>query len=341
MSENKNLPDNVDNISTELSGISADKILDGSVTFAELYAIFKKPEIWPAIAVVILAEACKKPVLKVVNDIMDMLIVNRLDFMNKKSKLKYRLKLEEEEMEAMHQKGKRGNNLLVPVDEMPIDNPEITALFNQRLLSYQNLKYLILAKALKIPEKNLQIPDSNLLSKLLAHTDECCDDELIRWLYSSLFAAALNKANNDKVHAAFTSIISEMNPHDAKLLYDLDIQGPLADYVCTNSKTLGKRRECLYEDVYLKDCEYHYDFSDTLSLLNLERMNLIRIDKGTKLMNPGIDDKFNKNEIYDRAQKDKNKYGEGSNIEIDTFVYRFTPFGVEFRNICLDKMEQG
>lgn len=50
---------------------------------------------------------------------------------------------------------------------------------------------------------------------------------------------------------------------------------------------------------------------------------------------------FNKNEIYDRAQKDRNKYGEGSNIEIDTFVYRFTPFGVEFRNICLDKMEQG
>lgn len=70
-------------------------------------------------------------------------------------------------------------------------------------------------------------------------------------------------------------------------------------------------------------------------------MNLIRIDKDTKLMNPGINDKFNKNEIYDRAQKDKNKYGEGSNIKIDTFVYRFTPFGVEFRNICLDKMEQG
>ena len=212
---------------------------------------------------------------------------------------------------------------------------------NEKLLSYQNLKFLILAKALKIPEKNLQIPDSNLLSKLLAHTDECCDDELIRWLYSSLFAAALNKANNDKVHAAFTSIISEMNPHDAKLLYDLDIQGPLADYVCTNSKTLGKRRECLYEDVYLKDSDYHYDFNDTLSLLNLERMNLIRIDKGTQLMNPGINDKFHKNELYDRAQKDKNKYGESANIEIDTFVYRFTPFGVEFRNICLDKMEQG
>lgn len=338
MSENRNLPDNVDNISTKLSGISVDKILDGSVTLMEFYAICKNPEMWPAIAVAILAKACKKPVLKAVNDIMDVVIVNRLDYWNEKSKLEYRHKLEE--MEAMYQKGKQGNNLLVPVDEMPLDNPEIIALFNQRLLSYQNLKYLILAKAFKIPEKNLQIPDSNLLSKLLAHTDECCDDKLIRWLYSSLFAAALNKANNDKVHAAFTSIISEMNPHDAKLLYDLDIQGPLADYVCTNSKTLGKRRECLYEDVYLKDRDYHYDFSDTLSLLNLERMNLIRIDKSTQLQNPGINDKFHKNELYDRAQKDKNKYGESANIEIDTFVYRFTPFGVEFRNICLDKMEQ-
>lgn len=341
MSENKNLPDNVDNTSTELSGISAkaNKILDGSVTLTELYAICKNPEIWPAIAVVILAGACKKPVLKAVNDIMDILIVNRLDYWNEKSKLEYKFKLENEKIK--YQRERQGNNLLVPVDEMPIDNPEITALFNQRLLSYQNLKFLILAKALKIPEKNLQIPDSNLLSKLLAHTDECCDDELIRRLYSSLFAAALNKANNDKVHAAFTSIISEMNPHDAKLLSDLDIQGPLADYVCTNSKTLGKRRECLYEDVYLKDSDYHYNFSDTLSLLNLERMNLIRIDKSTQLQNPGINDKFHKNELYNRAQKDKNKYGEGSNIEIDTFVYRFTPFGVEFRNICLDKIEQG
>lgn len=235
MSENKNLPDNVDNISTELSGNLADKILDGagkildgagkildgSVTLTELYAICKEPGIWPAIAVVILAKACKKPVLKAVNDIMDIVIVNRLDYWNEKIKLGYKFKLENEKIK--HQRELQGNNLYSSIAELAINNQMISKLFNKKLLSYQNLKFLILAKALKIPEKNLQIPDSNLLSKLLAHTDECCDDELIRRLYSSLFAAALNKANNDKVHAAFTSIISEMNPHDAKLLYDLDI----------------------------------------------------------------------------------------------------------------------
>lgn len=133
-------------------------------------------------------------------------------------------------------------------------------------LNLNILRNKILNKIMSIPQKKKKEPDLALVGPLLKDVEYYSDSEIIRELYANLVAASANKDYDGKVHLAFSSIIKQISPHDAALLIRLPHQGPLASYF------MMPGFEVLYEDVYLEDENDEYNFANTLSIQNFERL---------------------------------------------------------------------
>lgn len=133
-------------------------------------------------------------------------------------------------------------------------------------LNLNILRNKILNKIMSIPQKKKKEPDLALIGPLLKDAEYYSDSEIIRELYANLVAASANKDYDGKVHLAFSSIIKQISPHDAALLIRLPHQGPLASYF------MMPGFEVLYEDVYLEDENDEYNFANTLSIQNFERL---------------------------------------------------------------------
>ena len=133
-------------------------------------------------------------------------------------------------------------------------------------LNLNILRNKILNKIMSIPQKKKKEPDLALIGLLLKDAEYYSDSEIIRELYANLVAASANKDYDGKVHLAFSSIIKQISPHDAALLIRLLHQGPLASYF------MMPGFEVLYEDVYLEDENDEYNFANTLSIQNFERL---------------------------------------------------------------------
>lgn len=145
-------------------------------------------------------------------------------------------------------------------------------------LNLNILRNKILNKIMSIPQKKKKEPDLALVGPLLKDVEYYSDSEIIRELYANLVAASANKDYDGKVHLAFSSIIKQISPHDAALLIRLPHQGPLASYF------MMPRFEVLYEDVYLEDENDEYNFANTLSIQNFERLVFFGIGKTSTIM---------------------------------------------------------
>lgn len=196
-------------------------------------------------------------------------------------------------------------------------------------LNLNILRNKILNKIMSIPQKKKKEPDLLLIGPLLKDAEYYSDSEIIRELYANLVAASANKDYDGKVHLVFSSIIKQISPHDAALLIRLPHQGPLASYF------MMPGFEVLYEDVYLEDENDEYNFANTLSIQNFERLGFLELGRRVQLCGKDLYKRFEKNKIYQDAEnRAKEIYGDSGSVVLQSGYFIFTKFGQVFREVC-------
>lgn len=256
----------------------------------------------------------------------------RVQFWAEKIKLDYEFQLKE------YKRGKLQN---APTRESVVQSPSFIHAENLNKLGNR-----IREKVNRITIKRRKAPDLPLIGPLLMDAEYFADSKVIRELFSNLVAASVNKDYEKEVHLAFAAIIKQLSPHDAKFLMELPYQSEnaIVSYYLIN-KNDEDNYEVLYNNVYLKSIDDVYDYSDTLSIENLDRLGIIKIDLKYRIKETKDSDLYEqtdmyyvyeKNHLYNEVQSiAQNTFGKDGVIEIEEKSFMLTDWGMQFMKVCV------
>lgn len=84
--------------------------------------------------------------------------------------------------------------------------------------SVEKFKKEIEEKSNSIPEDKLTEPDVQVITTAIENSKYCVTEDELREMFVNLIGSACNSDTKDDVHPAFSAIIKEMSPEDAKVL---------------------------------------------------------------------------------------------------------------------------
>lgn len=226
------------------------------------------------------------------------------------------------------------------------------------------LKSEIYEKVIEIPENHLQEPPISILGPAIEASKFYIDEEIIRKMFANLISSSLDQRKNETIHHSFVEIIKQMSPNDADI-FALFIQQkalPFVDYKVTHDYFENK---VINSELFFMELDNNYNMH-SISIINLERLGLIKINNNKWLNDESEYDKFSNNDFYldlkennsfEDIRKDYEKYVDHSgreevkkNLELDDDqlnknlknsqitiskgVLTITPLGSAFLKIC-------
>lgn len=195
----------------------------------------------------------------------------------------------------------------------------------------------LLAKKLEnVAEDKIVTPEAYVAVPAIQAISYSMDSEELRNLYANLLAKAMNSDTKDMVHPAYTNIISQMTPLDAKILKIIantpDKDFPLIDIMaCDYSSDF-------LPSTYLLTNLSSINFSSveaiSLSFENLNRNNLIHFIEYPHT--DGYSSIYNSKEFNLIIESLKKKLPpKCTDIDILEKSCYITQFGKSFCNICI------
>lgn len=159
------------------------------------------------------------------------------------------------------------------------------------------------------------------------------DSSEIRNLYANLLAKSMNVDTQDNVHPSFVEIIKQLSPLDAQLFNILysNIVNPIIDLKRKEKNKIGSID--LVNNIMNIDIAPHEFIS--LSINNLERLNLISIPNDTYYTDDNLYKPFYEHELYKKHHKFSISSGSYELIVIKKII-SITDIGKAFYNICIN-----
>ncbi|WP_051910499.1 DUF4393 domain-containing protein [Carnobacterium pleistocenium] len=226
------------------------------------------------------------------------------------------------------------------------------------------LKSEIFEKVTDIPDEHLQEPPISILGPAIEASRFYIDEEEIRKMFANLISSSLDQRKNETIHHSFVEIIKQMSPNDADIfaLFSQQKALPFVDYKITHDSFENK---VINSELFFMELGNNYNMH-SISIINLERLGLIKINNDKWLIDETEYDKFSNNNFYlnlkennsfEAIRKDYAKYVDfsgreeakknlkldddqlnknlkKSQIAISKGVLTTTPLGSAFLKIC-------
>lgn len=186
----------------------------------------------------------------------------------------------------------------------------------------------------KIKPENLTHPISYIAGPAIEQSTHYIDEPELRSMFAKLIASSMDNSKTTKIHSAFTQIIKELTPLDAKLLnfFPIERVTPIAKI---QLYTLDKKGVI---NMYNHILKIKHPISDTLmyaaSIDNLSRLGLIHVDYDNYLIKKDAYNWVDEKPEYIRATSsiDNEKYSE---VLVTKGAISFTDFGKNFILTCV------
>lgn len=189
-----------------------------------------------------------------------------------------------------------------------------------------------------IPPENVITPNISVAGPIMEALRYTGSEEALSDLYANLLAASMDKTTATTAHPAFTEIIKQLTPDEAKLiaLFPVDPHMPLID-VRQRAKTeqIGSGYTILSNHSLLGElagCE-HLDLVPAY-LDNLIRLGLAEIPSGRYYTAVGV---YNELENSEKAQSFKRaiEMNSQNECEFKRKFLRITALGKQFARVCV------
>lgn len=192
-----------------------------------------------------------------------------------------------------------------------------------------------------VPAENIITPQISVAGPIVEALRYVGSEEELSNLYANLLAASMDKTTATKAHPAFTEIIKQLTPDEAKLiaLFPQSLYMPIIDIrdaevneagyseshtrVITNFSRLGQLAGCQHIDLV------------PAYLDNLVRLGLADIPAGKHYTTEGVYDELENSEL---AQQYKNSIESVANHRCE-FGRKFldvTALGRQFASVCIE-----
>lgn len=186
-------------------------------------------------------------------------------------------------------------------------------------------------KAMLISKNDMCEPDFQTASIALENA-KYCDAEELQELFANLLSNSMNANKRMDVHPAFSEIIKQMSPRDArnlKLFKNADGL-PISQYRVRNE---DNSYDILMSNVFLGEIGEDIDLTaQSASITNLQRLGMLEVTYHSQFAN---------SEKYDEAEallqtlfSDEIKPNEQR--EMKNGIVRKTPLGEKFVNVCIE-----
>lgn len=190
----------------------------------------------------------------------------------------------------------------------------------KRELDLEAFKVTTAEKVNKIPLENLKEPDFSIIGPALESSKFYINEKEIRELFANLVSSSMDDRKTEHLHHSFVELIKQMSPNDAiifKFLNNKNFPLPSVRYKAvfnfSGSNIKISDAIVLNSPLDIKETE--------ISLINLERIGLIKIDVGNSTLT--------KKELYNDFY-----LPEYMNIFIDRFEQQnYDIYHVNFDNI--------
>ena len=200
-------------------------------------------------------------------------------------------------------------------------------------------KKLLGKKLENVSPENIVSPESHIAVPALQAISYSMDNEEIRNMYANLLTSSMHEKVKNDVHPAFVEIIKQLSPDEAKILkyvHAVKNNVPLISFRVENisnrsGSVVYKYLSPLHSEI--KDLEYKKQEKIVLALENLERQNLIVIEK-----NYTLTDKQEYESLFcDKRAEEllKQKLPEGMKWDWLKTYFSLTEFGKIFCDICI------
>jgi len=191
----------------------------------------------------------------------------------------------------------------------------------------------------KIPAENIITPQISVAGPIVEALRYAGSEETLSDLYANLLAASMDKNSATKAHPAFTEIIKQLTPDEARLisLFPIDPFMPIIDIrkrdkaaeidsgytnVFANYSSLGEMAGC----VHLELIPAYLD--------NLTRLGLAEITPGKHYTRPGVYDEL-ENSQKAQAYKEAIEKDPAQECEFARKFLHVTVLGRQFANVCV------
>jgi hypothetical protein len=206
--------------------------------------------------------------------------------------------------------------------------------------SIENYKKEIEEKSNSIPEDKLTEPNVQVITTAIENSKYCVTEDELREMFVNLIGSACNSDTKDDVHPAFSAIIKELSPQDAKVLKGL--------------KEFAENRRFSFDHILDKfNCEHDF-YSPKVERINMSVDNLVRLGLLCKnyrtnwyvqnivknIIETAGSPEDMKERLQQKARTEKllDKYflpEDMENLKYGVvYSYSFTPMGKHFIEVC-------
>lgn len=216
----------------------------------------------------------------------------------------------------------------------------------------KSLKWKIDNKFSKYNEEELEFKDINI-QQLLKYVNDLkysLDSEEIQNMFANLIVKSFVKEDKYGLHPAFSAIVSELSPLDAKNLAIIYEKYPSESFAIVDYKAVAPNGSytTLKQNVFLENKDENDLDVQTLSIENLERLKLLFITNSFKWEDSEYN-KFRESSFFVEKQLDYNEMKEiwraakvpndqvenwVSDIQLNKKTCELTTFGRLFCALC-------
>nr|WP_315528394.1 DUF4393 domain-containing protein [Carnobacterium maltaromaticum] len=224
-------------------------------------------------------------------------------------------------------------------------------------INIQSYKEAIAQEIIQIPGEKIQEPQMSIVGPALEASKYYIEEKEIREMFAKLIASSMDKSKSNQVHPSFVEVIKQLSSKEALLLKNFESRNPfgkiisvvnkkepsLDSFLSSNLKTVeniteffGKPSKTIIDHFYYSSKNPDYLDND-FSISALARLGLIQVDNHIVLSDNNVYNELEEEyEIFKNSEFAKLIREPNTLLELQKGSIDITPFGLSFRNSCIE-----
>lgn len=198
-------------------------------------------------------------------------------------------------------------------------------------------KKLLELKLQNLDISELKTPDAYIAVPTLQAIEYCYDSQILRDMYASLLANAMDRNNYMKVHPAYVEVIKQLTPDEVKILNalpDVGLKEPIVDIEVMKSEKKGLFVYASNISSFGEECGCDVPSNIPTYIGNLIRLGLVEIPPIGTLSDQWRYKKIYDSKLYKSLLNTINLEADITEIRNHPKCFGITDFGKEFRDVC-------